>query len=124
MQFSNKTVIVTGGAKGIGKAVADKFLDDGATVIILDKDEPPAHTERETLGFHYYKCDVSKYEELFKVFFNIENTFKTIDVLISNANQGLKYKVDKGCGNFTKNMYKQSFCRAYFTSSLNVSFYN
>jgi hypothetical protein len=41
-----------------------------------------------------------------------------------HANQGLKYKVDKGCGNFTKNMYKQSFCRAYFTSSLNVSFYN
>ncbi|PXX30582.1 SDR family oxidoreductase [Arenibacter sp. ARW7G5Y1] len=85
MQFTNKKVIVTGGAKGIGEAVVNKFLDEGATVIILDRHKPLTYSKEKTPALHYYKCDVSKYEELEKVFSNIKDTFKTIDALVNNA---------------------------------------
>ena len=39
MQFKDKTVIVTGGANGIGKCIADEFRKKGATVYVIDKQE-------------------------------------------------------------------------------------
>jgi NAD(P)-dependent dehydrogenase (short-subunit alcohol dehydrogenase family) len=85
MQFTNKTVIVTGGAKGIGQSVTNKFLEEGAKVIILDKDKQPTNTKGKTSNYHYYQCDVSIHEELEKVFSIIKHTFKTIDILVNNA---------------------------------------
>ena len=85
MQFTSKTVIVTGGAKGLGQSIAAKFLEEEATVIILDRDRQEKDTAGEPFGFHYYQCDVSKYEDVKKVFANIKDKFKTIDVLVNNA---------------------------------------
>ncbi|MEO9145351.1 MAG: SDR family oxidoreductase [Ginsengibacter sp.] len=85
MQFTNKTVIVTGGAKGMGQSTAAKFLEEGATVIILDRDREQNEIAGETSPYHYYQCDVSKYEQVEKVFAIIKDTFKTIDVLVNNA---------------------------------------
>ena len=85
MQFTNKTVIVTGGSKGIGMAVVNKFLDEGATVIILDRNKPKTYSKKEALALHYYNCDVSKYDELIEVFSHIKDTFKTINILVNNA---------------------------------------
>ena len=53
-----------------------------------------------------------------------DTSFESEHNFITYANQGLKYEVNKSCGNFTKDMDKQSFCRAHFTSSLNVGFGN
>lgn len=85
MQFSSKTVIVTGGAKGMGQSVAAKFLEEGAKVIILDRDRQQNDTAGETSPYHYYQCDVSKYEQVEKVFAIIKDKFKTLDVLVNNA---------------------------------------
>jgi len=85
MQFINKTAIVTGGAKGIGKAAADKLLEEGATVIILDKDEQPERTPGGSSRYHYYRCDVCSIEQLESVFKKIKETFGGIDILVNNA---------------------------------------
>ena len=85
MQFINKTAIITGGAKGIGKAVADKLLEEGATVIILDKDEQPERTPGGSSRYHYYRCDVCSIEQLESVFKKIKETFGGIDILVNNA---------------------------------------
>jgi len=85
MQFTSKTVIVTGGAKGLGQSIAAKFLEEGATVIILDRDSQQNDTVRETSPYHYYQCDVSRYDQVEKVFAIIKESFKTIDVLVNNA---------------------------------------
>ncbi len=85
MQFTGKTVIVTGGAKGLGQSAATKFFEDGATVIILDRDRPQNDTASEVAGLNYYQCDVSKYEQVEKVFAIIKDKFKTIDILVNNA---------------------------------------
>jgi NAD(P)-dependent dehydrogenase (short-subunit alcohol dehydrogenase family) len=85
MQFINKTAIITGGAKGIGKAVADKLLEEGAAVIILDKDEQMEKPAGESSRYHYYRCDVCNNEQLESVFEKIKKTFGSIDILINNA---------------------------------------
>lgn len=48
MPFTEKIVIVTGGANGIGRAIVETFADAGANVIIADKDERPGRTWRKT----------------------------------------------------------------------------
>ncbi len=50
MSFQNKSVVVTGGALGIGAAVAARFAQDGARVVIADVNEEAAQQVIERIG--------------------------------------------------------------------------
>ncbi len=86
MSFNDRTVVITGGAKGIGQACVEKFHQEGANVVILDVDE---------LGFSlvnslekralYIKTDISVEQEVIKAVDKIKETFGGVDVLINNA---------------------------------------
>src|SRR4051812_39175460 len=60
-QFENRTVVVTGAAKGIGAATARAFFREGARVALLDVDESAASLARE-MGDRakFVRCDVSR----------------------------------------------------------------
>lgn len=77
--FTNKVVVVTGAAQGIGKTVAEYFQQQGATVIGLDIS--PLTSE----GIEYRKCDVGDFSEVENVFQSIHETYGNIHVLINNA---------------------------------------
>lgn len=83
MQFTDKKVIVTGGANGIGKSTAESFLAEGAVVIVIDKEPPITSTIPER--YFYFQHDVSDYQSLQKAFKVIKEKFATIDVLVNNA---------------------------------------
>ena len=59
MELAKKTALITGGAKGIGKAIAQKFLDEGAHVIVFDIEKPDYKVT-------YYPVDVSSEEQIKK----------------------------------------------------------
>lgn len=86
-----KTVIITGGAKGIGKAIAYEFANSGYNVIINYKtSEKQAIQIKEELtklgkNVEIYKADLCKKEEVDKMIKFVEDKYKTIDVLINNA---------------------------------------
>ena len=68
-QFENKTVLITGGAAGIGKTTADKFLQEGATVEIWDLNEKAAKDqinawEEEGLTVSFQKVNVADEDEV------------------------------------------------------------
>lgn len=84
MQFSGKNIVITGAAKGIGRAAAEKFLSEGATVILVDKDAD-ADISRYGNNAFYYQCNVAVYTEVQRLFKALESQFQTIDVLVNNA---------------------------------------
>ncbi|QHW00268.1 SDR family NAD(P)-dependent oxidoreductase [Spirosoma endbachense] len=55
-ELVGKIALVTGGSKGAGKAIADRLLKAGATVIITARNKP----EDETNGVHFMAADLSK----------------------------------------------------------------
>src|SRR5947199_5847336 len=63
-RFQGKTVLVTGGAKGIGAATAQRFASEGATVVVADYDESAAQQTAHELGGHAVRCDVTKRAEV------------------------------------------------------------
>ncbi len=72
--FADKTVVVTGGAHGIGKATAEAFIKEGATVIVIDR----------VPGDHYVG-DISKKEVLDHFVSYVVSHYGKVDVLVNNA---------------------------------------
>ncbi len=79
-EFTGKRVLVTGGTKGAGKAIADRFQRGGATVIITARSAPTEKT-----ASHFIQADVSTAEGTTKVINEILNRFHGIDIIIHNV---------------------------------------
>ena len=85
MNFEGKVVLVTGGTRGIGRAIAKAFKDAGATVYITGTTEERTKKVAEELGVKGLKMDVTNREEVKKGVDEILKTEGKIDVLINNA---------------------------------------
>lgn len=81
-RLKGKTVIVTGGAGGIGRAGVELFAAEGAHVIIADIDEKAGQETAAATGAEFVRCDVSKSEDVRKV---IAAANGKLDVLYNNA---------------------------------------
>lgn len=88
LDFTGKKVIVTGGANGIGKAIAEGVVKAGGFVIIADLDETAAEKVRAELGEEnaaVYKVDLGNSSEIREVFSRILEEQGQIHVLVNNA---------------------------------------
>lgn len=85
--LEKKIVVITGGASGIGLATAQRFVEEGAIVAILDiNSESIEKTLEENLGIAKgYVVDVSNPKSVNDVFINIKNDLGGVDVFIANA---------------------------------------
>jgi len=89
--LEGKTAIVTGGARGIGKAIAMAFAGEGASVAITDLklDDQTAAVEKQiaALGVRCkaYASDASQFDDTERVVTQIVNDFETVDILVNNA---------------------------------------
>ena len=86
--LKDKVCIITGGARGIGKAIALKMAQGGANIAILDfGDADAAVKECEALGVkaQYYHCDVSSFEQSGEVVKQVIADFGRVDILVNNA---------------------------------------
>ncbi len=86
-RLSHKIALITGAARGIGKATAERFHEEGATVIVTDiNDEDGAATARE-LGeaAEYRHLDVSREEDWATTFQMLSEKYGRLDILVNNA---------------------------------------
>lgn len=83
MNWTNKTVIITGGNKGIGLSTAELFLADGANVAVLDIDENPAMPTDDR--FLYLQTDVSDPKQVAATVSAVHDRYRSVDVLVNNA---------------------------------------
>ncbi len=88
--LKDKTAIVTGSARGIGKAIAKYLAENGAKVVISDVLETEGLKTKEeflSLGFKaiFVKCDVASYESVDNLVKTAKNEFGSIDIMVNNA---------------------------------------
>lgn len=83
--FSDRTVIVTGAAQGIGLALAERFAGAGATVFAVDIDEAKLALQVGRIGAIPCQADVSRTEDVEKVVAEAIAESGRIDVLVNNA---------------------------------------
>ena len=92
--LKDKGVLVTGGASGIGAATAARFLEEGAQVVVLDRDSKA----RERIARELPKlagvvsADVSKLIEVRAAFAEAVRMMGKVDVLINNAGISVRHK--------------------------------
>lgn len=79
-ELSDKIALVTGGTKGAGKAIAERLLQAGATVIITARNAP----ENENSNLHFIPSDLSKGEGAQKVVSEVLSTYGRLDILVNN----------------------------------------
>jgi len=79
--LSGKTALVTGGTKGIGRAIADKLGQEGANVIVTAR----THPNDATLVHHFIAADLTKPKDTAALAQQILEKFGSIDILINNA---------------------------------------
>ncbi len=91
IDLKGKTAIITGSARGIGKAIAEKLAQAGANVLINDISEEQARQTAEEISKKYsvetiyYACDISKEEQAENLIQTCKEKWGKVDILVNNA---------------------------------------
>jgi 3-oxoacyl-[acyl-carrier protein] reductase len=85
MRFEGKTALVTGGARGIGAATAERFASEGATVVIADFDESAAQETAERIGGRAVRCDVTSRDDVELAVEAAVSAGGSLDILVACA---------------------------------------
>ncbi|MFC0471271.1 SDR family NAD(P)-dependent oxidoreductase [Halalkalibacter kiskunsagensis] len=86
LNLKDKVVLITGGSKGIGKAIAMGFQEEGARVAIVARDRKALElAQSEIDGISIFQADLTNENEREKVFKDALEYFGTIDILVNNV---------------------------------------
>ncbi|MGB6686702.1 MAG: SDR family oxidoreductase [Terracidiphilus sp.] len=89
--LEGRVALITGGATGIGAAIAANFARQGSRVVFLDIQDEPAHELVESLNAEscpvprYLRCDLTDVEALQGAVKHVLDAYGTVDVLVNNA---------------------------------------
>lgn len=90
INYIDKTILITGGANGIGKALSLAYCEKDATVIFCDKDHQTGKQlecflHSQNYKAHFYEIDLEHVQDITDMFRYIIKTHQKIDILINNA---------------------------------------
>jgi NAD(P)-dependent dehydrogenase (short-subunit alcohol dehydrogenase family) len=85
LDMTDRTVIVTGGTKGLGRAIAERFLEQGADVVICARREPETPIEAGGRHAMFFACDVREPDQIAAVVAAAVEATGRVDVLVNNA---------------------------------------
>jgi NAD(P)-dependent dehydrogenase (short-subunit alcohol dehydrogenase family) len=96
-ESKHKIAVITGGASGIGFAIAKKFIQNGIITVLIGRDKTRLKLAHETLGelADYIGCDLSQLEALPGVVKKIIEKYGRIDILVNNAGMRLRKPISE-----------------------------
>jgi len=83
--LNGKVAIVTGGSKGIGFGIAERFTNEGATVIICSRTESDLSEASDNIGCDSYQLDVSDSNKIRSMVEWFTEKYGKLDILVNNA---------------------------------------
>jgi len=85
--MNKKVAIVTGAAKGIGKAIAKRMIAENYITILVDVDEVSGKKLEKELGQNaqYFNCNISNEQSVQQLFNDVINKYGSVDALVNNA---------------------------------------
>ena len=112
MNFRNKTVLITGGASGIGLSLASHFVQRDSTVVICGRNKGKLEEAKARYPqITTYVCDVANSAERIAMFKWISSEFPKLNILINNAGiqrRGLQFGAGACLGNVERGNNDQS----------------
>jgi NAD(P)-dependent dehydrogenase (short-subunit alcohol dehydrogenase family) len=84
-RFEDRVVVITGGARGIGRACAERFTQEGARVAVLDVEQAAAKATAAEIDGLALQCDVSNPDSVQAAFQAVIEAWGRVDVLCANA---------------------------------------
>jgi len=85
VRLQQRAVLVTGGATGIGNAIARRFVQEGAQVVIADINDAAGNQAAEDVGCHYVHCDVGDAGQAEAAVASVVDRFGRIEALVTAA---------------------------------------
>ncbi|MES2257446.1 MAG: SDR family oxidoreductase [Pseudomonadota bacterium] len=83
--YEGRIVLVTGGTRGIGRSIAEAYLEQGATVLVCGRQAPEQPIERAGREAVFFAVDVRDLEQVAALFATISVRFGRLDILVNNA---------------------------------------
>ena len=83
--LNGRIAVVTGGARGLGRATAERLAEEGVKVAILDIQEEEANALAKEIGGAAFTCDTTDEQQLAAAFKGVEGQFGGLDILVNNA---------------------------------------
>ena len=84
-RLADKKIIVTGGSRGLGFAMATRFIKEGAKVLITGRNEETLKEAADQIGCHYLVYDVSDFENMDRFMIEADRLIGGANVLVNNA---------------------------------------
>jgi rhamnose utilization protein RhaD (predicted bifunctional aldolase and dehydrogenase)/NAD(P)-dependent dehydrogenase (short-subunit alcohol dehydrogenase family) len=108
--LARHVMLVTGGGSGIGAATAAAFAQNGAEVVVLDRDRDAAEATAKKFGGLGLACDVTKPAEVRRAFEQAVERFGGIDIVVSNAGAAWQGRI----GEVDDELLRESFELNFF----------
>ncbi|TSA30374.1 MAG: SDR family NAD(P)-dependent oxidoreductase [Ignavibacteriales bacterium] len=110
MNFNNKVVLITGASTGIGKAIAQKLMNENCKLVLLSRrteliEEYLNQAQLTNNKPLILKCDVSKKEEIVSAYKQIKEKFGKVDIAILNAGIGHHVTVENYNSQFAEETF-------------------
>lgn len=91
-KLDGKTALITGGTSGIGAAMAELFAEEGATVIIIGRNQNRGGWKEQEINRHYdiprcrfFSCDVTSSQDIRNLYRTVCEAYGRLDILVNNA---------------------------------------
>ncbi len=85
MRLKDRVAVITGAARGIGLAIAERFAAEGAHVILSDILDSEGQASAAAIGASFEHCDVSKAADVNRLVAQVVSRHGAIDILVNNA---------------------------------------